>query len=113
MTNSKNSDSSNNQTAATPGRLTLWLAGYLTPSLNTLLGQHWTLLNKEKKKARSALYCALFAKLHVSSTRTILQEGVNRLSTKCDMLGSSRTIRRTKSKSSSRSKRSKKAKKGC
>ncbi len=110
MTNSQNSDSSGSQTAATPNHLKLWLAEYLTPSLNVLLGQHWTTLNSEKKKARSALYCALYANLHVSSTRTILQEAVNRLSTKCDMQGSSRTIRRTKSKSFSCKKKSKKVK---
>jgi hypothetical protein len=46
---SKNSDTANNQTAVSPGQLPpsapvrLWLPGYLTPSLNRLLGQKKTL----------------------------------------------------------------------
>lgn len=111
MTNSQNSDTFGSQTAATPGHLKLWLAEYLTPSLNRLFGQHWTVLNTEKKKARSVLLSALRDAQAGCSMQTILQEAASRLSTKCDMQGSSRTIRQTKSKSPSPKKKSKKAKK--
>ena len=48
----------------------LWLPGYVTPSLNDLLGKHYWLLEKEKARARQALLCALvdWARQHSTST---------------------------------------------
>ena len=35
--------------------LKLWLPGHVTPSLNELLGQHWSQLHRLKREARLAL----------------------------------------------------------
>jgi hypothetical protein len=39
--------------------LRLWLPSYLGPSPNRLLGVHWSLVRRERVKARTALLCAL------------------------------------------------------
>jgi hypothetical protein len=42
-----------------PTELRLWLPGCLPPSPNRLLGVHWSLVRKERVKARAALLSAL------------------------------------------------------
>jgi len=42
----------------TPQCLVLWLPGYLTPSLNQLLGKNHWILTKHKKQAKAALSSA-------------------------------------------------------
>lgn len=62
----------------------LVLHGYLTPSLNRLLGKHWTVLDKEKKKAANALSSALLASQAGRSMPTISQVAASRSSTSSD-----------------------------
>ena len=98
MTNSKSSDTDPTQMAHT---LILQLPGYTTPSLNRLLGQHWTLLQKEKKRARLALLSSLRGMPCDSSMPTILQAVVSHLSINSATLTSSKTTTRKPSKSRS------------
>lgn len=92
-----------------PQHLRIVLTNYLTPSLNQLLGKHWSHLLKEKKKAALALSCALRADRAMSSTWTILQEAANLSSTNSAMPNSSRMMIRKASNSSSSKKKSKRA----
>lgn len=80
--------------------LTLQLPGYLTPSLNRLLGQHWTALQKEKVRARRALDSALKENPFAYLMQTTTQEAANRSSISSDTPPSSRTTTRKVSKSS-------------
>jgi hypothetical protein len=57
--------------------LRLILHDYLTPSLNTLLGKHWSHLHREKQKAAAALKCALNDTPPASSTPTTWPEDAN------------------------------------
>ena len=98
MTNSKSSDTDQTQMAHT---LTLQLLGYTTPSLNRLLGQHWTLLQKEKKRARLALLSSLRAMPCGSSMPTIMQAVASLSSINSATLTSSKTTTRKPSKSRS------------
>lgn len=104
-------DSDTNCSPMDPGHaLRLELRGYLTPSLNVMLGQHWTRLHKFKSQARAALFSALRAAATNSSTSTTWREAVSRSLTNSVTPDSYRTIRRTKSKSFSAKKKSRKAK---
>jgi hypothetical protein len=96
-------NSDNSVTAKTPMAVsvTLQLRGYLTPSLNRLLGQHWSLLQKEKVRAKLALLSSLREAHARSSTPTISQEAVSHLLTSCATPNSSLTTTRKRSKSSS------------
>lgn len=85
----------------------LALLGYLTPSLNRLLGKHWTTLAREKVRAKLALLSSLRDALAVSSTPTIMREAVNHLLTNCATPSSSKTTTRKRSKSSSGKSKSK------
>ena len=83
----------------------LWLPGYLTPSLNRLLGKHWSAIQKEKTSARLALLFALRDAQSVSSMPTILQEAASLLSTNSATRSLSETMTREVSKLSSGKKR--------
>ena len=98
MNNSDNSATGKTQTAHS---LILQLPGYLTPSLNRLLGKHWTTLAQEKVRAKLALLSSLREAHARSSTPTILQEAVSHLLTNCATPNSSPTTTRKRSKSSS------------
>src|ERR1700676_220640 len=50
-------------------KLVLWL-DYLPASPNRILHRHWRVAHNEKKKARSALFCALSDAQQNSSTGT-------------------------------------------
>lgn len=95
--------------AKLPPHLRIILPHYLTPSLNQLLGKHWSHLLKEKKKAALALSCALRADRAMSSTWTILQEVANHSSTNSAMPNSSRMMIRKASNFNSSKKKSKRA----
>ena len=60
MNNSDNSATPKNQTAHSH-ELNLWLPEFLTPSLNRVLGKHWTTLSKEKQRTSQHLDSALLA----------------------------------------------------
>ncbi len=92
-----------------PPHLRIILPHYLTPSLNQLLGKHWSHLLKEKKKAALALSCALRADRAMSSTWTILQEAANLSSINSGMPNSSRMMIQKASNSNSSKKKSKRA----
>jgi len=98
MINSKSSATDPTQMEAT---LTLQLPGYTTPSLNRLLGQHWTLLQKEKKRARLALLSSLRGMPCGSSMPIIMQAAASHLLTSCATPNSSKTTTRKPSKSRS------------
>ena len=102
-------NSDNSATAKTPmaHSLTLQLPGYLTPSLNRLLGKHWSTLAKEKIRAKTALLSSLREAHARSSTPTILQEAANHLLTSCATPNLSLTTTRKRSKSSSAKSKSK------
>jgi len=104
MTNSKNSDTNPTQMDHI---LTLGLPGYTTPSLNRLLGQHWTLLQKEKKRARLALLSSLRAMPADSSMPIIMRAVASLSSTNSATLTSSKTTTRKPSKSHSAKSKSK------
>jgi DNA-directed RNA polymerase specialized sigma24 family protein len=108
MTNSKSSDTDPTQMDHI---LTLQLPGYTTPSLNRLLGQHWTLLQKEKKRARLALLSSLHAMPADSSMPIIMRAVASLSSTNSATLTSSKTTTRKPSKSSSGKSKSKPVKK--
>jgi len=91
--------------------LTLQLRGYLTPSLNRLLGQHWTTLQKEKVRARRALDSALKENPFAYLMQTTTQEVASHSSTSCATRNSSRTTIQKVSKSSSGKPKSKRRKK--
>jgi len=110
MNNSDNSATDKTRTDRSRD-LNLWLPGYLTPSLNRLLGQHWTALDKEKTSARLALLFALRDAQSVSSTPTILQEAASLLSTNSATRSLSQTMTREVSKLSFAKKRSRPKKK--
>lgn len=59
--------------------LTLHLHNYLTPSLNTILSNHWSHLHRHKKKAKSALFSALKESAPNSKTSIISLEARNAL----------------------------------
>jgi hypothetical protein len=84
----------------------LTLPGYLTPSLNRLLGQHWAILRKEKARAKLALLSALREAHARSSTPTISQAVASLSSTNCATPSSLATTIRKPSKSSSAKKKS-------
>ena len=42
-------------TSPTPGRQIIYLPGYVSPSLNKIVGRNWTSLNDMKRKAQKAL----------------------------------------------------------
>lgn len=92
-----------------PPHFRIILPHYLTPSLNTLLGKHWSVLLKEKKKAALALSSALRGDRAMSSIWTILQEAANHSSINLDMPNSSRTMIRKASNFNSSKKKSKRA----
>jgi hypothetical protein len=60
MNNSDNSATPKNQMAHLH-ELNLWLPEFLTPSLNRVLGKHWTTLSKEKQRTSQHLDSALLA----------------------------------------------------
>lgn len=70
MNNSKSSVTTDTQTGSTT--LTLHLTGYLTPSLNTILSNHWSHLHKHKQKAKTALLSSLNELALNSKTLTTL-----------------------------------------
>ncbi len=98
MINSKSSATNQTKMAHI---LTLQLPGYTTPSLNRLLGQHWTLLQKEKKRARLALLSSLRGMPCDSSMPIIMQAVASLSSTNSATLTSSKTTTRKPSKSRS------------
>ncbi len=108
MNNSDNSDTPN---PARECSLTLQLRGYLTPSLNRLLGQHWTTLQKEKVRARRALDFALKENPFAYLMQTTSQADASHLSTSCATRNSSRTTIQKVSKSSLSKAKSKRRKK--
>src|SRR5271166_169508 len=55
-------------------KLTIWLPGYLTPSLNETQYAHWSTVRKHKKRAATALLCALNDAGRVYLTETTLSE---------------------------------------
>ena len=91
--------------------LTLQLRGYLTPSLNRLLGQHWTTLQKEKVRARRALDSALKENPFAYLMQTTTQEVASRSLTNSATRNSSRTTIQKVSKSSLSKPKSKRRKK--
>ena len=91
--------------------LTLQLPGYLTPSLNRLLGQHWTTLQKEKIRARHALESALKENPFAYLMQTTSPEDASLSSTNSATRTSSQTTTRKPSKSSSNKSKSKPRKK--
>jgi hypothetical protein len=102
-------NSGNSATGKTPmaHSVILQLPGYLTPSLNRLLGKHWTTLAQEKVRAKIALLSSLREAHARSSTPTIMQEAVSHLLTNCATPSSSLTTTRKLSKSSSGKSKSK------
>jgi hypothetical protein len=107
-----NSESSATGKIPTAASVTLQLRGYLTPSLNRLLGQHWSAIQKEKVSAKIALLFALRDGQSVCSTPTILQEAANHLLTNSATRNLSQTMTREASKlSSGKSKSRRKRKK--
>jgi hypothetical protein len=60
MNNSDNSATNNSQTVRSH-ELNLLLPEFLTPSLNRILGKHWTTLAKEKQRTSQHLDSALLA----------------------------------------------------
>ena len=108
MNNSDNSDTPN---PARECSLTLQLRGYLTPSLNRLLGQHWTTLQKEKVRARRALDSALKENPFAYLMQTTSQADASHSSTSCVTRNSSRTTIQKVSKSSLSKAKSKRRKK--
>lgn len=68
----------------TPLTLKITLKGYVTPSLNRTNRQHWSVYQKEKKKARIALMLALSDLASDSSTQTTSLEVANRYSIALD-----------------------------
>jgi hypothetical protein len=108
MNNSDNMTTDKTQTGA---MLTLQLLGYLTPSLNRLLGKHWTTLAQEKVRAKLALLSSLRDAPSHSSMPTILQEAANSLSTNSDTPNLSKTTTQKPSKSFSGKSKSKPVKK--
>ena len=79
----------------------LWLPGYVTPSLNDLLGKHYFVLEKEKARARQALLCALVDWARQHSTSITPPEVANSLLINSAIAALSRETIRKKSKSSS------------
>ncbi len=106
-------NSDNSATGKTPmaHSVILQLPGYLTPSLNRLLGKHWSTLAKEKLRAKIALLSSLREAHARSSTPTIMQEAVSLSSTNCATPSSLPTTTRKRSKSSSGKSKSKPKKK--
>lgn len=90
MNNSKSSVTTDTQTGSTT--LTLHLNGYLTPSLNTILSNHWSHLHKHKQKARLALLSSLSELALNSKTSTTSSEEPNRLPINYDTLDSFLTM---------------------
>jgi len=86
MSNSKHSVTTDTQTGSTT--LTLHLHGYLTPSLNTILSNHWSHLHKHKQKARDALLSSLSELALNSKTSTISSAEPNHLPINYDTLDS-------------------------
>lgn len=102
-----NSDNSATPNPARECSLTLQLRGYLTPSLNRLLGQHWTTLQKEKVRARRALDSALKENPFAYLMQTTTQEVASRSLTNSATRNSSQTTIQKVSKSSSGKSKSK------
>src|SRR5215469_7472827 len=73
-------------------KITLFLRGYLTPSLNQLLHKHWTVAHREKLRARRALLFSLLEYRQDLLTQTILPEGSSLLWINCVIAGLSKTI---------------------
>lgn len=98
-------NSNNSATGKTPmahsHELNLWLPDHLTPSLNRILGKHWTALSKEKLKASHALDSALLASPVTHSMLTTLLADANSSSTPSENADSFRTTiqRQLKSRS--------------
>lgn len=76
MNNSNNSDIPNNRTVASH-ELNVFLPEFLTPSLNRILGKHWTALSKEREKTARALDSALLASPASYSMLTTLLAAAN------------------------------------
>ncbi len=104
-------NSDNSATGKTPmvHSLTLQLRGYLTPSLNRLLGQHWTTLQKEKVRARHALDSALKENPFAYLMQTTSQADASHSLTSCATRNSSKTTTRKPSKSYSGKPKSKRS----
>src|SRR5215472_679159 len=81
--------------------LRLWLAGYLTPSLNELLGKNYWILTKQRERARRALLCALVDSARSDSIRTTPSEAQNSLLINSAIAALSRETVLRKSRSSS------------
>ena len=94
--------------------LNLWLPDHLTPSLNRILGKHWTALSKEKLKASHALDSALLASPVTHSMLTTLLVAANSSSTPSESADSFRTtIRRQLKSRSDKLRPNTKTKKAC
>jgi len=106
-----NSDNSATPNPARECSLTLQLRGYLTPSLNRLLGQHWTTLQKEKVRARRALDSALKENPFAYLMQTTMQAVASRSLTNSATRNSSQTTIQKVSKSSLFKAKSKRRKK--
>lgn len=106
-------NSDNSATGKTPmaHSVILQLPGYLTPSLNRLLGKHWSTLAKEKLRAKIALLSSLREAHARSSTPTIMLAVASLSSTNCATQSSLPTTIRKRSKSSSGKPKSKPKKK--
>lgn len=76
MNNSINSVMPNNRTVPSH-ELNVFLPEFLTPSLNRILGKHWTALSKEREKTARALDSALLASPASHSMLTTLLAAAN------------------------------------
>ncbi len=100
MNNSDNSATPKNQTDHSH-ELNLFLPDHLTPSLNRILGKHWSALSKEKLKASHALDSALLASPATHSMLTTLLADANSSSTPSENADSFQTTIRRQLKSRS------------
>jgi len=100
MNNSQNLDTLKNQTARLH-MLNLWLPEFLTPSLNRLLGKHWTTLSKEKQRTSQHLDSALLASPATHSMLITLLADANSSSTPSEEEDSFQTTIRRQLKSRS------------
>lgn len=76
MNNSDNSATNKSQTVRSH-ELNLFLPEFLTPSLNRILGKHWTTLAKEKQRTSQHLDSALLASPASHSMLTTLLAAAN------------------------------------
>lgn len=79
----------------------IWIPGWLTPSLNELLGKHPLALKSHRDRAARALLCALVDLARSDSISTTSPEAQNSLSINSAIAALSRTIVQKKWRSSS------------